>query len=149
MGRIARIVALSLASAACWDAIAFAVMPPMSRHVWGGVIASPIIALGAGFASVWFPRVSPVRRALLSLVSLYVAVALFGLSMGVYDLATGQNSGSGWHRNANEVVYQQALGTIYGLTFMGLFLALWPMAYANHALLAKAWTSASRATGAD
>jgi hypothetical protein len=71
---------------------------------------------------------------LFSLASLYVAAAIFGLGMGVYDLATGRGG-----RRATGVVLQTVSATLWGLTVPGYFIVLWPLAYANHAFLARVW----------
>ena len=71
------------------------------------------------------------RVAFASLVGLYVAVSLFGLAVGVYDLATGDIE----HRIASAVVIQAVLGVLWGVTFTGYVVILWPLAYLNHILL--------------
>ena len=111
----------------------------MIRVIWGGVILAPFIGFAAGFASALFPAQGRIRKALFSLVSLYVAAAMFGLGMGVYDLVTGQNSGDGWRRIPTAVVLQAAMATLGGLTFTGYFLMLWPLSYANHSMLSRVW----------
>jgi hypothetical protein len=139
MSRLARIIMLSLASGVFWAAVAMVLGRPMSRVIWGGVVLAPFIGLGAGFASAFFPSAGVVRKAMFSLVSLYVAAALFGLGMGVYDLLTGQNFGDGWRRIPSAVVIQAAMATLWGLTFTGYVIVLWPLPYANHSMLSRAW----------
>lgn len=139
MSKLARIIVLSVASGVFWAAIAMVLGRPMSRVIWGGVVLAPFIGLGAGFASALFPSEGRIRKAMFSLASLYVAAALFGLGMGVYDLLTGQNSGDGWRRIPSAVVIQAAMATLWGLTFTGYFIVLWPLAYANHSMLSRVW----------
>jgi hypothetical protein len=75
-------------------------------------------------------------RALLALVSLYVAAAFFGVAIGLYDVLAGVNSGSGHARIPSAVVIQSVLAVLWGLTFTGYVLILWPLAYLNHVFLA-------------
>ena len=138
MSQLRWIIALSVASGVFWAAVAVVLGRPMGRLTWGGVILAPFIGLGAGFASAWFPSESRVRRAVFSLASLYLATAVFGLGMGVYDLLTGQNSGTGW-RIPSAVVLQAAMAALWGLTFTGYVIVLWPLSYANHLMLSRAW----------
>ena len=136
---MARVIVASMASGLLWAAIAMVLLRPMSPETWGGVIAAPFIGLGAGVASALFPTEGRVRRALFSLVSLYVAVAMFGLGIGIFDLVAGQNIGDGWRRIPSAVVLEGALATLWGLTFTGYVIVLWPLSYANHSLLSRLW----------
>jgi hypothetical protein len=111
----------------------------MFEIIWGGVAIAPLIGLCMGFASSRFPSTGAVRRALFSLASLYVAAALFGLGMGIYDLITGQNSGEGWQRIPSAVVLQAAVATLWGITLTGYFIVLWPLCHGNHHLLSREW----------
>lgn len=139
IGKVARIIVLSVASSIVWAAIAMLLGRSLSPVIWGGVILAPFIGLGAGFASALFPTEGRVRKAWFSLVSLYVAATIYGLGMGVYDLATGQNAGDGWRRIPSAVVLQAAMATLWGLTFTGYFIVLWPLSYANHSVLSRVW----------
>ena len=139
MSKVTRIILLSLASGAVWAGIATVLGEPMHPIILGGVLLAPFIGLAAGLSSAIFPAEGRLGKALFSLVSLYTAAAIFGLGMGLYDLVTGQNSGDGWRRIPSAVVIQAAIATLWGLTFTGYFIVLWPLAYVNHAILAHAW----------
>lgn len=150
MGQVTRIILLSVASGGVWAAIAVVLGGAMRPIIWGGVLLAPFIGLAAGFASAVFPSEGRFYKALFSLVSLYTAAAIFGLGMGVYDLLTGQNSGDGWQRIPSAVIVQASMATLWGLTFTGYFIVLWPLAYINHRMLARAWKggdSTGRAAG--
>ena len=38
-----------------------------------------------------------------------------------------------------------ARGVLFGLTFVGYLLVLWPLSYANHVLIARAWKAPGHA----
>jgi hypothetical protein len=139
IGKIPKVVLLSAVFGMVWGAIALMLGASLRPVIWGGVFLAPFIGVGAGFASVLFPAEGRFRRALFSLVSLYVAAAIFGLGIGVYDLATGQNVGDGWQRIPSAVVLQGAAATLWGLTFTGYFILLWPLSHANHSILSRLW----------
>ena len=109
--------------------------------VWGGMLASPFIGVLVGVLVERLHALSPPRRVLVSLASLYLAACLFGVAVGVYDLLTGVNAGPGWRRIPSAVVIQSLLGVLWGLTFTGYVLLLWPLSYANHLLV---WNLAKR-----
>lgn len=137
-----RLDLFSLASGCVWGGIAYLLGGPLDRLVWGGIIVSPLIGLAVGRAATWLrPSSNPAKlgsklgsklgRAFVSLAGLYIAASLFGLAVGMYDLATGDTA----HRIATAVVMQSILGVLWGVTFTGYVLILWPLAYLNHTLL--------------
>lgn len=97
----------------------------------GGLLASPAIGLAVGASTQKWRRWSIPVRIGVSLVSLYAAAALFGLGVGLYDwLIIG-----GPNRIPHAVVTQAVLAYLWGLTFTGFLVVLWPMAFVNHWLL--------------
>ena len=126
----------SLASGCVWGGIAYLLARgALDRLVWGGIVVSPFIGLVVGRVAPWLRPSSwlgsKLGRAFASLVGLYLAVSLFGLAVGVYDLATGDIE----HRITSAVVIQAVLGVLWGVTFTGYVVILWPLAYLNHILL--------------
>jgi hypothetical protein len=107
--------------------------------VWGGIAVSPLIGALMGLLSIRFHTRTIPGQAVLALSSLYVAAALFGLAVGATDLAFGTNSEPGWHRIPSAVVLQSVVGLLWGLTFSGDVLFLWPLAWANHRIVAHVW----------
>jgi hypothetical protein len=120
---------LSIASGGVWGGIAWWLgHDAFGRVIWGGVIASPLIGLFMGWASKRYQRDSTLARVGASLVGLYVAATLFGLAVGVFDLLIGEN------RIVLEVILQSVIAVLWGLTLMGYFVILWPLAYLNQAM---------------
>jgi hypothetical protein len=74
---------------------------------------------------------------LVALVTLYATAVLFGLVMGVVDAVTETNP----NVIKSAVVIEWVLLTLYGVTFTGYIVLLWPLAFANHWLLGRAWKS--------
>ena len=132
-----RIILLSVASSMIWGLLAYVLVGTTAgeKAIWGGLLASPFIGLlmGLTFGRM---RIRPtLARAVVSLLALYVATFLFGLAVGAWDLLTGVNSGPGWRRIPEAVVLQGGLGMMWGLTFTGYLVLLWPLAYVNFWLL--------------
>jgi hypothetical protein len=78
-----------------------------------------------------FERQSGVRRALLALVSLYLAATLFGLAIGIADwraLTAGT-------KHPLEALAEEVLAVWWGVTLTGFLLFLWPLAYGTHWIL--------------
>ncbi len=132
-----RFLLLCLASGCVWGAIGYWLGHHwMSPFIWGAVVASPLIGVCVGLAYRPACGASLTRRILLSLATLYAAAILFGFAAGVSDvlrfIPTGSN---GRFRNIPEVIFQGVVGTLWGLTFTGYFLVLWPLSFINHALV--------------
>jgi len=131
-----RLYLFCLASGCIWAGVAYLLgHRALGRIIWGGLLASPVIGLSIGLAVRRFHALSTAGRIVVSLVDLYVAACIFGLAAGVFDVFTGSVS-----RNAIEVVLQSIIGVLWGVTFTGYVIFLWPLAYLNHALL---WRQAS------
>ena len=103
--------------------------------VWGAVVASPVIGLVVGLAFRWIHRLRGARRAVVSLHSLYAAAALFGVVVGFTDLARLLALDANVIPSA--VVLQAIPAVLWGLTFTGYFLVLWPLVHLNHQLLGR------------
>jgi len=133
--RTSPLLPLSLASGGVWGLIALGLgWSWLHQRVWGGVLLAPLIGLGVGLAARGFSRLPGWGRALHALVALYVAAALFGLGVGLWDLLVLDIPG----RRPGAVVLQAIYGVLWGTTFTGYVVLLWPLSIANHALLARA-----------
>lgn len=125
---------LSSASGLAWGMLALGLGYGAFRGaIWGGLIASPVIGLLIGMVTLRWRLASTAYRAILALLTLYVAGTCFGLSVGLYDwLARGVPN-----RIPHAVVLQAILAVWWGLTFTGYFVVLWPLAYFNHWILGR------------
>lgn len=132
-----RYYSLCAASGGVWAAIAYVIgHQPLPRGIiWGGIVVSPLIGLAVG--AVYRPayRSSATARVAMSLLTLYVAAALFGLAVGVFD--AGQGVYGAGTRSSGEVICQGLVGTVWGLTFTGYVVILWPLAHLNHRLVGR------------
>jgi hypothetical protein len=125
---------LSLGSGVVWALIALALgYSQLHQRIWGGVLVAPLIGLALGLAARGFGRRPGWARALHALAALYAAAALFGLAVGVADLVLLDAPG----RRPGAVVLQSVYGVLWGITFTGYVALLWPLSYANHALLGR------------
>jgi len=129
----------SALSGCAWALIAYVLSLGWLRPhiVVAGIVASPLIGLLIGFIFVPLYRQPKFVQFALSLVTLYIAVALFGLSVGLYDATYDIPNRTGTF----EVIFESVIGCIMGVTF-GYVLILWPLAYLNHRLLARAYNGA-------
>ncbi|MGQ0720789.1 MAG: MOSC domain-containing protein [Candidatus Eiseniibacteriota bacterium] len=104
------------------------------------MIASPLIGVAVGVGFRWTRGLGTAPRVLASLLSLCVAATLFGLAVGLFDLASGAP-----RRVVSEVILQPVPAVLWAVTIGGFFLFLWPMSYASHALLDRVSDVAPRA----
>ena len=116
---------LSLASGFGWAVIAsmatYSITGSMSSRVAdainGAVIAGPLIGILIGSLSRRFVSFGVVRRSAIALLNLYVAAYFFLWAAGLDPFT----------------------GLVLGLTFTGWVVVLWPLSYANHLLISRAW----------
>ncbi len=86
-----------------------------------------MLGLVVGRAIVGLRQASRLTQAAAAWLTLYGAATLFGLVLGVgavFSKAPGQNM---------EVFIEPVLTTLWGITFTGYFVALWPLAYVTQA----------------
>jgi hypothetical protein len=95
------------------------------------IAASSLIGLIIGSISRGFNQLSSVGRIRFSLLTLYFGVTLFAISMGIFKEFFHNVPG----RDPGGTIFNILFVTLYGLTFTGPLLVLWPLAYANHCLL--------------
>jgi hypothetical protein len=114
----------------CWGLLAAllggrAIGPPIIY----GVFASPLIGVAIGrWLHPRFARTSGVYRALIAFASLYLGAVMFGVAVGVGELVTSRGAESA------EVLWQGVAAVLYGTSLF--VIALWPLAYLTHVLLA-------------
>ena len=141
-----RYLAACVASSCFWVTMALALgHSAFPRNlVWAAVLAGPLIGATVGELYLIVLGRSRFERAAMALLTLYVAAALFGLAVGAFDVLQGLEDGS--PRDTLAVLVQGVIASLWGLTFTGYVLFLWPLAYLNHMLvgsLASSPTSAN------
>lgn len=126
---------MSILSGCAWAIIAYLLsFGAFGSIVIGGLIVSPLIGLVIGFLYLPAYKLSKIGQVLLSLATLYLAATLFGLAVGAYD-AFWRNIPN---RILSQVVIQSILATLWGITFTGYVVLLWPLSFINHRLLGRA-----------
>ena len=122
-------------SGLAWGGIAYLLLREWFPGLWVGIAVSPLFGLLVGWAHRPTYRFPMVARVLVALVTLYATAALFGLVIGVVEEVIETNPN---HVKGASII-EWVLATLWGLTFTGYILVLWPMAFANHWLLARTW----------
>ena len=131
----ARYYCLCAVSGLTWGGIAYLLMGEWFPGLWVGMAVSPLFGLLVGWVHRPTYRFSAAARVLVALVTLYATAALFGLVIGVVEAAIETNPNT----MKGAAVIEWVLATLWGLTFTGYFLFLWPLAFLNHWLLGRAW----------
>jgi hypothetical protein len=135
----------SLASGAIWGLVAALIGKRLGEVVLGGVIVSPLIGLAIGIAST-----SSYRRRFWflfpwSVLTLYIAVIVFGVAMGTWDvvarIVAGRSPATFVEATAH--VIQPATGAVWVVTLLYLPY-LWPLAWINHVLLRVLYRAQNR-----
>jgi len=122
-----------LAAGVLWGGLAFL----LGRRAFGppvlaGMLGAPLIGLAVGaMTQPAFERLAGGRRMVLALGSVYLGATGFGLAIGI-GTWLGLTAGS---RRLPAVLIEPVLGSWWGVTMTGFWLALWPLAYATHWLL--------------
>lgn len=120
----------------------------MGRAAWGIFFLSVPIGLVVGRVSKRFERLNLPLRGVYAFVSLYAAVALMGLMMGVvasvYTAVHGFDTNATWicgyRPGLVKIIICQERLLLWAFSFSGYFLFLWPLAFANHVLIWR-WTT--------
>ena len=132
--------------------IAYSVSPILStplavgRVFLGGAVAAPCIGLLIGMISRKFAALGQPGRVAIALADLYLASWLFLLATGLARLL-GDYSGFAHQIAYRALVVDPAIGALLGLTYTGYVLVLWPLSYANHLVVARAWTVSNAMRG--
>ncbi len=102
------------------------------RIVIGGLLLSPLIGLLIGLIFLPAYKLPKWAQFALSLVTLYVAVSLFGVGVGLADATRDVPM----RPFASEVIFQALIASVFGVTMYAVL--LWPLAFVNHRLLGRA-----------
>lgn len=101
-------------------------------ELWGGVILSPFIGAIVGRTMhPAFRRAGRTGRVAIALASLYLAAVLFGAAMGLTAFVDDPGTRVRLYARTIPLV----LSVLWGITFTGFLLFLWPAAYGTHWLI--------------
>ena len=114
----------------------------VGRMFLGGLLAAPFIGLLIGLISRQFTSLGRSSRVVIALADLYLATWLFLLAAGIARLFV-EFSGLVQQLAFRSLIVDPAVGALLGLTYTGYVLVLWPLSYANHVLVARAWKAAN------
>jgi hypothetical protein len=131
---VIRLLFISALSGCVWALIAHLLTGSMAG-IEGAMAASPVIGVLVALAFRKVERRTVLKRAMVALTGLYLAVALFGLAMGITDVLRGPRRGPGWQRKPVETVAQAVIGCMWGVTWAGWVVFLAPLAYVNFMLV--------------
>lgn len=129
---------ISAASGLVWGLVGFWLVRDtnMAGGAWVGLTASPMIGLSIGASAMRARRRGPLSWAVFGLLNLYLAVALFATAVGLWHVTSGWGAlpvlESGGRGTA---LLASVASALWGFTFSGWVLLLWPVSIANHLLL--------------
>jgi hypothetical protein len=125
-----------------WGLIAYAVGRGIfGRHIWGGVLAAPLIGILIGQLARGVDEEPRWIQIVMSLLQLYVAAACFGAAVTLSGLIL---LGLPRDRALSETLFGTVWIIVWGLTFSGYALVLWPLSLLNHRLVWRADPKAQR-----
>jgi hypothetical protein len=134
MKKTASYYLMSALAGCVWAILVYLIsLGAMGSIILGGLIASPFIGLLIGFLYKPVYKLPKAGQVFMSLLTLYLAATLFGLAMGLYDAYRHDIP----NRILSGVIIQSVLATLWGLTFLGYFVLLWPLSYFTHQLLGR------------
>jgi hypothetical protein len=134
---------ISAASGLVWAVIGASVASigflthPLSRQavlsVAGGVLVSPLIGLAMGAVSKVFGSKPIALRVVIAGLSLYVATFLFVIANNLFmAIVMGRTIPGLW--------FNSVMVAFAALVWTWFFVVLWPLAYANHVVVSRAWS---------
>src|SRR6266851_7777440 len=125
---------LSTLSGCGWGLVAYFIGHAAFGHgIWGGIVVAPLIGVLIGHFSKSIEEKSCPVQVVASLLDLYLAAICFAAATAVFDFAWGPREVP-----FPAVLMQHVLVVLWGLTFTGYFLVLWPLCFFNHRLVWRA-----------
>jgi len=119
------LVIVSASSGFGWGAIVLFLLNPRQRELFGGgFVFAPVIGVLAGLVAARFKDADVFAMAFVSLATLYLTAALYGLGSGIVQRFL--------YPPHVVPVFTTALLLPYGMTIGGFVLWMWPLAYLNH-----------------
>jgi hypothetical protein len=121
-------VRINALSGVAWSAIAWGIgHEALGTPIWGGVLASPFIGVLIGRMSRRHHEASWIVHILVSFFHLYFAAMVFAVATSILGVA--------WRPvpvSLGEWVLQVIFVVLWGLTFTGYVIVLWPLSFLNH-----------------
>jgi hypothetical protein len=127
-------VRVSAASGLMWALIAWFIgYRAFGHRIWGGIVIAPLIGILIGRLSWPIHNKPRWVQVVGSLFYLYVAAACFAIGMALFSPVLGP-------RNVrfSAALIEHVLAVLWGLTFGGYALVLWPLSFFNHRLVWQA-----------
>ena len=113
-------------SGGVWGVIAYVVSHGLfGQAVWAGVVAAPVIGVLIGRISRPARDASQGTQLVVALADLYLSAILFSVCVALGLVVAGQRF------QLAEIV----MSVLWGLTFTGYVLILWPAAFVNHRIV--------------
>jgi hypothetical protein len=127
-------VKLSAASGLMWALVAWFVgYRAFGYRMWGGIVIAPLIGILIGRLS-WPMHNKPQWVQIAgSLFYLYVAAACFAIGMALFSPGVGPRDVM-----CSAALIEHVLAVLWGLTFGGYAVLLWPLSFFNHRLVWQA-----------
>ena len=130
---------VSAFSGAVWGILGFWLVRDtnMAGGAAVGLVAAPVIGLLIGAMALRTQPAGAVRRALLALAHLYVAVGLFAVAVAAWQVTMGLDSLPIALRTGDRAsaFVASVAAALLGLTSSGWVLWLWPVSIVNHTLI--------------
>jgi len=123
-------IAISALSGLVWGILgAFLTQDAAGSYSWFAAPSGIFIGIAVYYLSRWAYRKSVWYLALASVISTFIAVALFGLFLGAADLTRDIP------RIPSAVILQGMYTCLCGLLFIPFYWSLFPLAFGNHLLI--------------
>lgn len=124
-------IAISALSGLVWGILgAFLTQNVAGSYSWFAAPSGIFIGIAVYYLSRWAYRRSVWYLALASMISTFIAVALFGLFLGAADLTRDIPN-----RIPSAVILQGMNACLWGLLFVPIYWSLFPLAFGNHLLI--------------
>jgi hypothetical protein len=131
---IASTATLSALSGCGWGLVAYFIgHAAFGNRIWGGIVAAPLIGVLIGHLSRSIEARSRLVQIVAALFDLYLAAMCFAVATAVFGFVWEPR-----HVPFSAVLMQHLVGVLWGLTFTGYFLVLWPLSFFNHRLVWRA-----------
>ncbi len=112
-----------------WGILGAAITNTYYPLSWYAIPFSGLIGVSSFFIGKWSYKKNAYYLVIVSILTTFTSVALFGITLGFIDLITGPS------RIAWAVVIQGMNGCLFGLVAIPVFWVLFPLAFGNHLII--------------